>query len=686
MKRFLIFCTCVFIIFSGIKYGLKENPKEFSEVNYFTKVEGENITLYKDNNFKTFEIRGINLEGVKPGEFPVEDNISKEEYLKWLNEIYNMNVNTIRVKDLLTESFYEAFYEFNKDKEDPLYLIQGINYDEISLKDGKDIQDKDLSKNFKDYAKFVVDSIHGNKFNNTNKKLFGKYENDVSKYVIAYTIGLDWSVQDIIYTEIMNDSKEHKGEYFKTEEGASDFEVYLAKLADDVVSYESNRYGNQRLITFLSSIEYSMGKDSDVAHDKRYVDINNIKGTEKLKTGIFVSYNLYETYLSKLNEKDSIKDILQEINKKENNPVVITEYGASTSRIGAYYGDKTYLTEREQGERIVKLYREIKSSGCSGSTINEWQDAWYKTAWNTVDFTILDGNASWKDSTTYSQAYGILSFEPGEESRASYVDESIKEWKKEDRVNTSKKLEISAKSDSEYIYLMVRGINGFNINNKEIFIDLDTTKKSGSKVSSEHNLKFENEVDFLLDIKDKDNSKMLIHEYYNPQSFIKDKSKLKIRPDIIERTKNMDKFSKMMRYLRPKTYSERETLINEIEVEAGKLIYGNSNPSSKEYNSASDFYRGDNFVEVRIPYSLLNFMDPSQKKIQDDYYENFSFEPITIDEINIGATVKADKGNSIRLESNNYNLKSWTKPKYHERLKESYYIIKKEFSGKEGGN
>lgn len=679
MKKFLIFCTIIFLLISGYKYSLKEKPTEYSDVNYISKVNGKDIIISNGSKFEKFKIKGINLEDVKPGEFPNENNVTKDEYLRWLNQIYEMNANTIRVKDLMPTSFYEALYEFNKEKEKPLYIVQGIRYDEVSLKEGKDIQNKDLKENFKEYSNFVIDSIHGNRFNNTNKLLFGEYKKDVSKYVIAYTIGIDWAVQDIIYTEVMNSKKPFTGEYLYTQKGASAFESFLAELGDYVIGYESKRYGSQKLITFLSSIQYLTSKENVEDNDKRYVDLNNINGTEKFKTGLFVSFNLDETYLNNLDDERDIKGILKNINSIQNKPVVIGEYGASTSRCGTYYGDKTYLTEQQQGEVIIKLYRTINEAGCSGSIINEWQDGWYKTSWNTKDFTILDRNTYWKDSTSYNQSYGILDFENGKYRCTSYLDGSLEEWTDEDIIDKSEKLSISAKSDLEYIYFMIKGENNFNINGKQIFIDLDTTPKSGSFKSSEYGLNFESGVDFIININNKNSSRVLVHEYYNPQTFIKSKTELKIRPDVIHIPNNIDKFSKMFRFLRPKTHAEKDSFINEIELETGKLIYGNSNPSDKNYNSAADFFFGENFVEVRIPYGMLNFMDPSQNKIQDDYYENFKFVPIKINNIKIGATIKEKNKKPIRLTSKEFKLKSWVKPEYHERLKKSYYMIQEEF-------
>ena len=91
---------------------------------------------------------------------------------------------------------------------------------------------------------------------------------------------------------------------------------------------------------------------------------------------------------------------------------------------------------------------------------------------------------------------------------------------------------------------------------------------------------------------------------------------------------------------------------------------------------------GNDYVEVRIPWALLNFMDPSTKQIADDFYENFKTKPMKINDINVGVTIKENEKVITRIKSTPYKLNGWSVPKYHERLKKSYYILKEELSKK----
>ena len=107
--------------------------------------------------------------------------------------------------------------------------------------------------------------------------------------------------------------------------------------------------------------------------------------------------------------------------------------------------------------------------------------------------------------------------------------------------------------------------------------------------------------------------------------------------------------------------------------ETGKLVYGNGDPESENYNSLADFIFFDGGAEIRIPWNLLNFSDPSRKHIHDDYYENYGVEKLKIDSLFIGVGTPDGEG---EIKMNQYDLKEWGNSlKYRERLKKSYYML-----------
>ena len=274
-----------------------------------------------------------------------------------------------------------------------------------------------------------------------------------------------------------------------------------------------------------------------------------------------------------------------------------------------------------------------------------------------------------------------MAFDPGKNSSISYPDKSIDEWSNDDITTEEENLSLSTKSDEKYLYLMVKSSDNIDFSKSEISIDLDVTPRSGSNHSSQFNLNFERPVDFIINIKGQEDSSVYVHEYYNEFTFNKNKNKNKQRPDLMQYTHDMDEFSKILMEVRPKVYMESsEEFLDELNYEAGKLVHGDGNPSSENFNSVADFYIGENYVEIRIPWGLLNFMDPSKRQIKDDFYEEFKIRQLQISIIFVGLTIKENDSIVKRLKSESYKLNGWMLPKYHERLKESYYILKEELT------
>ncbi|NMR85642.1 family 2 glycosyl transferase, partial [Vibrio parahaemolyticus] len=118
--------------------------------------------VYENGDFNKFFIKGVNLGAAKPGYYPGEFGITKEDYKKWFEQISDMNANTIRVYTILMPEFYEAFLEFNKGRDKPLYLIHGLWINEEDISNYMDAFNPKLKNETIDEAKTLVDVINGN--------------------------------------------------------------------------------------------------------------------------------------------------------------------------------------------------------------------------------------------------------------------------------------------------------------------------------------------------------------------------------------------------------------------------------------------------------------------------------------------------------------------------------------------
>ena len=362
-------------------------------------------------------------------------------------------------------------------------------------------------------------------------------------------------------------------------------------------------------------------------------------------------------------------------------PVVIAEYGVSTGRgitVKDTFSEKTqgHLNEHMQGEAIVSCYDDIMSSGCSGSILFCWQDDWSKITANTSYAVNELKTPFWSDKQTDDQFFGVLSFDPGTNRSVSYVDGEDEEWDLYNIVSGNEDLNLSMKYDEQNLYFKVYK-KDFDSENDNIYIPIDLTPNSGSNYCENFDIKFDRQCDFLIVIDGKDNSKIYVQERYNSLNAMYSHEIYHKDAFIHPPHKNSPVFTDIRSLMKTKidlldnTLDEQEFAST---FPSGLLEYGNANPSSEKFNSLADFCFGDDIIEIKIPWGLMNFSNPSEMMIHDDYYEHYGVEEMQIDKLYAGVSDNID---SKRISTDEFKLNGWHKRvKFHERFKESYYIIK----------
>ena len=81
---------------------------------------GDNyLQVYQNGEWRDLLIKGVNLGMGKPGTFPGEAAITKDEYLRWFEYIGEMNANTIRNYTLQPPGFDQRS-EYNSKATNPL--------------------------------------------------------------------------------------------------------------------------------------------------------------------------------------------------------------------------------------------------------------------------------------------------------------------------------------------------------------------------------------------------------------------------------------------------------------------------------------------------------------------------------------------------------------------------------------
>lgn len=104
--------------------------------------------------------------------------------------------------------------------------------------------------------------------------------------------------------------------------------------------------------------------------------------------------------------------------------------------------------------------------------------------------------------------------------------------------------------------------------------------------------------------------------------------------------------------------------------ECGKLRLGNGDPTHPDFYSLTDYAYGEDGIEVRLPWQMLNFSNPARLQIHQDYYETYGVEEQSIQAFYVGIGKAETKINLVEAA-----LSRWKKAFIHERKKQSYYIV-----------
>ena len=146
-------------------------------------------------------IKAINLVRYKNGCDDSSSCINYNDYLRWFKKIRNLNINTIRVANIQSPSFYKALYNYNKHHKKKLYLIQGTDVGDLQKNSKYSYFEKSTHSDILENIHHMVDVIHGKRIITQNREYAsGIYTYDVSKYTLGYVIGTDWNDVTIEYT------------------------------------------------------------------------------------------------------------------------------------------------------------------------------------------------------------------------------------------------------------------------------------------------------------------------------------------------------------------------------------------------------------------------------------------------------------------------------------------------------
>lgn len=683
MKRFLTLGVVLFIAIAMITSFIAKRDKYLQPIKPVGYVEGKSIVV----NDKKMDIIGMNVSSDLPGTKEGETSISKDKYKSWFKQMQDLGINCVKVNKLMPNSFYEAIYDYNDDNKNPLYIMQGISITRDDLKDMLSDNEIELRGSIKKRIKMLVNCIHGNYTPFLNVSEDKVYDDDVSDYVIGYCIINDLGYDDFIYSGVMSEKNDFNGSYVKTKDGSRSGEVAIAMVGNELLKIDSEKYRCQRMISVTASIDdvlknylnKNKTKIQNGDHQdkkKRFIDPEYLAAGSKNRAGVFATYNI-ATVGSEWTSHDKLEESLKILNEYHTMPIVIGEYGIPTGRVVNDYivkKDKAYISEQEQGKMLIDEDKAIRESGCAGGFIHEWQDNWGALTFNTKENADAGGEY-WKNVISMNQNFGLLSFDKLINGSVAGPDDVITEWNEDNVIAHNDEVRLYMRQDSMYLHMMIRLDR--EINKKDHFyINIDVNKDLGSKVYDSKNgkLKFKDPSEFIIDI-DNNKGELLVQDYYDYFTFTKALPELKSNPNEVEIKKDSSKFIVPKIKLKDRYFSEdTQKFVKEKDYEYGKLVKG-----SIEDNSQADYYIGEDYVEIRIPWQMLNFRDPSRKLICGDFYKELNVVGVPMDKIKAGVHLVDSDNKQVIVNDGEYKMRTWNKPDVKEIKKPAFKELKKYF-------
>lgn len=699
----------------GISFYTKKKEKDSSAggaesytdnqtgISFRFKAEGDYFYIYESGDWKQMFMRGVNIGATEPGLFPGDLTISYDTYYRWFGYISEMNCNCIRIYTLMPPQFYQALGDFNKKAKNKLYLYQGIwvNEEDIERLSDTYAENEKILNDFTTDAVNLVNVIHGKaKIAETAGEAYGTYNTDVSPWLVGWIIGIEWDPNFVINTNNQHpDKKDYDGEYLYTQT-ASPFEAFLCRVGDALIKHEAKTYKFQVPLAFSNWITTDPLTHPNEPHfdeDKTTVNTENVK-CRNFGPGMFASYHIYPYYPDSLNYQEDYLEYtddsgkvntyeayLEDLKLAHTVPIIVAEFGIPTSRGMGHESVMGYnqgmVDETAQGAMLIDMLGSIENAKYAGGIVFTWQDEWFKRTWNNVMLDIADRRPYWSNIQTTEQCFGLLAFDPGKESMAAYVDGDVSEWRNAKPTVTTGQGKLYIKSDERYLYIMLDAGN-YDFEKDTLLIPINTIADQGSLKAAQYNAEFDTAADFLIYINGKDNSHIYVDRYYDAFNyyFLESKKLSDIKAEENAGVKNSGMFDIMrLCYGYNLTVKGTNQVVPDKAYETGKLRYGNGNPKAQEYKSLSDFYFKNGKLEIRIPWQLLNVMDPSGKQQISDFRKTQVISPQAYQSFDFGFAYRTGTESLKITLGGSYEYNGWNTPTWHERLKPAYYELQNYF-------
>ncbi len=419
-----------------------------------------------DGSYQPIYVKGINLSVALPGHHPSEFPYDEPLYRAWLKEIADMHCNVVRVYTMHTPEFYRALRYHNMTYPDQqIWLIQGVW---VEPPEGGDFLNEAYLQEIELNLRYAVDIVHGKAIVDPRPGWAeGKYDADVSRWMLAWLIGREWEPDDIEgFHKIHPEFTTYKGQLVSCPQG-DPIECWFAKICDYAVAYEQDQWNVQHPVAFsswpptdpLSHIsESNIEDEADVAgyeaegridvfsNDSVNITAKHLLAEPGFDAGVYASYHIYPYWPDFIDLEAEYQGISDRFGPStyfayiktlkefyDDRPLLVAEYGLPNGPLPAHLQSLGWnhggLSEQEVADAMPRLTLDIYDAGCAGSVVFAWIDEWFKKTWIWAEmYDPYMDRRLWFNFYDPEENYGMIALHPGANGPNNTLSNNAEEW------------------------------------------------------------------------------------------------------------------------------------------------------------------------------------------------------------------------------------------------------------------
>ena len=584
---------------------------------------GDYLGIYNGKDYTPIFVKGVNLGAAVPGSGPGQLAISTAIYYRWFQQIADAGFNTVRIYTLHFPRFYETFAQYNQENPDkPLYLLHGVWLDEEYPVAGAMDDLYSFTETFDNEIQNVVDCIHGNvTIPPKTGVAYGQYSTDISPWVLGLVIGREIHAIEVAMTNLIHKGITAYSGVRVAISGATPTEVWAVERIDKLISYERTHYKSTRPVSWsswptLDPMTHS-SEDPGSDEDAETIDLNEMNLVDA-PGGYFASYHAYPYYPNFINWDAAYQNAtddaginpylayLHDLRKHYTNfPLLITEFGVPSS-----YGNARYslsgmhhggLTEEQQGNSNMRMLRNIYDTDCGGGVMFSWMDEWFKRTWISNPIS-SERRALWHNICNPENNFGLIRFSPNPQ---------FYHTRKTTNVNSSKVSNVDMWHDFTFINIEASLKIPF-ISGDTLWVAFDTYKPDVGESTLPNGKKLiGNRAEFLLRVTPDSANLYVIKSYHLLGRGLVFKQ---LCDATTFQTQTTDGSPwQLLQWQNGAYWEGREALPFMQDIGKLGIHVGNATLAAHECVQIRN-----NRINIRIPWTLLNFSDPSSGMVVDD--------------------------------------------------------------------